>query len=297
MKKFIVLVLAVLSMSAVALSQTPDPIMRDWVRMKAYLDANYAHQSGIGALSALEYCQTLAQYAIYMDDWFEAGGYVPNAAITNVAGAPIYGGKFGEYSGRYTWETTIVDGGGDNAEIIGIMSDERNGILRLVPNNAAADGINCQMQGESFRIRTNYSCGFGTRFLIDSTNLITRVGLHKTATGTAVATPGTDYIGFYATNSGANANNVYFQSAKNSAATNILVSANLPVNYFVVCAFSMTGNVLVVRCDGVTKATIPMATSVNIPDDEVLTPTMAIVDSTTGQGTLKMDYIMTVQDR
>jgi hypothetical protein len=41
MKKFIVLVLAVLSMSAVALSQTPDPIMRDWVRMKAYLDATY----------------------------------------------------------------------------------------------------------------------------------------------------------------------------------------------------------------------------------------------------------------
>ena len=41
MKKFIVLVLAVLSMSSIALSQTPDPIMRDWVRMKAYLDATY----------------------------------------------------------------------------------------------------------------------------------------------------------------------------------------------------------------------------------------------------------------
>ena len=43
MKKFIVLVLAALSMSTVAMSQTPDPIMRDWVRMKAYLDATYGN--------------------------------------------------------------------------------------------------------------------------------------------------------------------------------------------------------------------------------------------------------------
>ena len=43
MKKFIVLVLAVLSMSAVAMSQTPEPILRDWVKMKAYLDATYGN--------------------------------------------------------------------------------------------------------------------------------------------------------------------------------------------------------------------------------------------------------------
>ena len=35
--------LLVLVFASISFGQTPDPILRDWVRMKAYLDANYAN--------------------------------------------------------------------------------------------------------------------------------------------------------------------------------------------------------------------------------------------------------------
>lgn len=234
------------------------------------------------------------KYSFFLEDWYEAGGYVANGATTNVTGGAVYGAKFSETAGRGTWTVTVVDGDTDNAETISIMNDERNGVLKLLPNNKANDSIQAQMQGESVKLRSGYTSAFNTRFLVSETNAIVRVGLHLTGTTAAIGTPGTDYIGFYVTNS-ASGSVCYFQSAKDSSATNLLVSSvvNTAYDRF---SFGIVGTDCVVMANGGLIATIPIASGV-IPDDEALSPVMAVQDTTTGQAYLKMDYIGVMQTR
>lgn len=234
------------------------------------------------------------KYSFFLEDWYEAGGYVANGATTNVSGGAVYGAKFSETAGRGTWLVTVVDGDGDNAETISIMNDERNGVLKMLPNNKAGDGIQAQMQGESVKLRSGYTSAFNTRFLVSETNAIVRVGLHLTGTTAAVGTPGTDYAGFYVTNSTAGSV-AYFQSAKDSSSTNVTLGSvvNTAYNRY---SFGISGTDCIVMLDGVVKATIPISSGV-IPDDEALSPVMAVVDSTTGQAYIKMDYIGAMQTR
>jgi hypothetical protein len=281
--------------ASVSFAQVVDPILRDWVRMKAYLNANYAGLGASGELSAVQYGLMVSKYAWYMEDWFEAGGYVANATTTNFS-------KFNETAGYGTWLVTVVDGGSDNAETISIMTDERNGILAMVPNNAANDSMNAQMQGESFRIRPGYTCGFCARFLPTGSNTTARVGLHLTGTTEAINSPGTDYIGFRLTNSVTSAitNNVYFEMAKNSTNTSVLCGS-IPINSFAVIGFSvLNGTNLFATFNGsiVAGYTIGLvAPTVPTPDDEALSPVMASRSLDVNQGYLKIDYISTVQER
>jgi len=252
---------------------------------------------GDGGISILSYGRMLLKYAIYAEDWFEGGGYVPNASLVGTNGLAVYGAKFSETADRGTWLATVVDGGGDNAEVIGIMTDERNGILRLVPNNAAADGINAQMQGESFVMRSGYFSAFNTRFLLSSTNVEARIGLHLAGTTASITTPGTDYIGFYATNSGVNTVSIYFQAARGTTNVSVLCG-NVLTSGFSTMGFGVAHAAaeVVVTFNGATITNFPISATGYITG-EALSPVMAIRDNTTGQGFIKMDYIGTIQQR
>ena len=242
------------------------------------------------------------KYSRYEEDWFEAGGYVANASTVGTNGLPVYGAKFSETANYGTWLVTVVDGGGDNAETIRIMTDERNGMLAMVPNNAANDSINAEMQGESFRIRSGYMSAFNTRFLSTDTNVTARVGLHKTGTTEGINTPGTDYIGFRMTNSGTASltNAVYFEMGKNSTNTSVYCGS-IAAGSFAAMGFGTLAPLhtrLVVTFNGAVIATYTIGNVlVPVPDDEALSPLIANRSISTGQGYLKLDYVGTIQER
>ena len=237
------------------------------------------------------------KYARYEEDWFESGGY---KAATGFAGTNF--AKFSEQANQGTWLVTVVDGGGDNAETIRIMTGERNGMLAMVPNNAANDSINAEMQGESFRIRSGYMSAFNTRFLSTDTNVTARVGLHMTGTTEGINTPGTDYIGFRMTNSGTASltNAVYFEMGKNSTNTSVYCGS-IADGSFAAMGFGTLAPLhtrLVVTFNGAVIATYTIGNVlVPVPDDEALSPLIANRSISTGQGYLKLDYVGTIQER
>lgn len=243
---------------------------------------------GDGCISILSYGLMRIKYSMWSEDWFEAG-YLAGGAGTNAY-------KFSETENAGAWYLTVVDGGGDNAEVIKVMDNERNGVLIMTPNNAAADSLNAQLNGEQFTCRTNHLSAFNCRFTVDSSNAVAWVGLNLANTTAAIATPGTDYMGFYITNNGALASAIYFKAAKDSSEVSVLLGTMTSTSYYRL-SLGNTDATLSVQLNGTTVTNFPITVAGVIPDDEALAPVMAIKDTTTGQASLKIDYIGMIQDR
>jgi len=242
-----------------------------------------------GGLGIAAYGIMRLKYSMYAEDWFEAG-YLSGGTGTNAY-------KFSETENAGAWYLTVVDGGGDNAEVIKIMDSERNGMLIMTPNNAAADSLSAQLNGEQFTCRTNKLTAFNTRFTVDNSNGVAWVGMNLSNTTAPVATPGTDYMGFLVTNDAAHACNVYFKSAKDTTSTTNILLGTMAAGSYYRLGFENVAASLVVTYNGTVKATIPITPTGCIPDDEALAPVMYIKDTTTGQASLKVDYIGMIQDR
>lgn len=133
---------------------------------------------------------TLAHGVQYYNDFVTAG------FLTNTAGRA---GEFDETADSGNWLVTVTDSGGDNNETILVADGWENGWLACKPNNAAADGMGFQLNGEAFRVRPNKIMLARCR-LAPSVPATTRwfFGFANTnaANPCAASSSWTDYIGF-----------------------------------------------------------------------------------------------------
>jgi hypothetical protein len=133
---------------------------------------------------------SFGQYPVEAFDDFLVGGYNPNVTT---------GGKFSETADLAAWDVNVVDGGTDEGEAI-VVGDAHGGVLEITTNDADADAVGIQLNGNSFYPAANRIVAFAARIALTATTTPTTTidwwaGLAAHATAN-VATLVTNGFGF-----------------------------------------------------------------------------------------------------
>lgn len=240
-----------------------------------------------------------APLAVRPGSWYElfndfvSAGYTADAATTNSLGAAIPGSIFSETADRGSWLVTVTDDDGDGDESVTIADDGAGGWLVVNTTDKANDALNIQMNGEAVAVTATKDLWFEAKFEVEDVSEDTVfVGLTVADTD-ILGSLGNDFMGFYLDQSGV----VSFQTAKNGTITTNAAIATLVDATATVGASAQTfsfyvdgsaGNVYVYLDGAVVAANVGIAT---IPNDEALSPAMAILTTDTGADYLRLDYI------
>lgn len=239
-----------------------------------------------------------ANRGVEFHDHFVTAGYTRDLALANESDP---GSKFSEVADAGDWLVTVVDGGGDNGETITVADDQHGGILKILTNDASADGMNCQLNGESFKAAAGRKINFESRFAVGDADKVA-VFLGLAITDTTVLAGCTDYVGFVLVDGTASTLLKYANGkdatggavgAESGGATYASTGTTLADDTFVTIGFQING-VTDIRyfVNGVRVAVITS----NIPDNEVLTPTMAIITKNAAAEYMYVDYFSVVAD-
>ncbi len=185
-------------------------------------------------------------------------------------------------SGDYTI-TEVGDGSGTQA-----LTDGVGGHLLITNSAADNDETEMQKKGESFKLVAGKPCYFGCCFKVnDATQSDLYIGLGITdATSITAASDG---VTFRKDDGDANIDTC---TEKNSTETKADSGVDLANDTFITMEFFFDGNGTVYfYIDGVLKATV----TTNIPDDEELTPTFAIMNGEAVAKTTTIDWIRAIQ--
>jgi len=244
-----------------------------------------------------------------------AGGIAPAILypdIQNTISAPMMTGKFFDdflvgnlESGNWFSETdnktkylkTSVDGSAGGVDVCAILDDARGGILQLTCNAANADAEGLQLVGESFKLAVGKRLYFEAKFaLLDVDKCDFFIGL--CISDTTVLAGATDRVGFQNLHTAALRALTEQDTTEYIANTGItlLDCANLASFYTKanVVSFYWDGvDTITYAVDGVaSNAFTDNATTILVPDDETLTPTMEIMTHTGAAAvqTVWLDY-------
>ena len=222
---------------------------------------------------------------VLFDDFIDGRSHTPNNA--SIASGQ---GKFSELANLGDWLVTLVDGGGDNGEVIVVADDGVGGLLTLTTNDADNDSIEMQMNGEAWQLASGKDVVFEVRMKgTDVSEFDWFVGLAITDTTTMTAS--SDRIGFECPDSTGDIDAI---SEKDSTQTTTDSGKDLTDNTFVVLRFETSGTGTVRYY--VNGALVAKHTT-NIPEDEALTPTICIRNDGAAANTMTLDYILVARDR
>lgn len=177
--------------------------------------------------------------------------------------------QFSETADAGDWLVTVVDAGSDNGETI-VASDTENAIV-FTTNDADNDGLNIQHNGEPFSFASGTSCYFGIDVKAnDASTLDWFFGLAISDTTVLAAT--TDRAGF-SVPAGDSSQAIKYLCEKNSTETNGETGTTMADDtwYRLEMYHDGSGNVRF-AVDGEIVATV----TTNVPDDERMSPTLAI---------------------
>jgi len=213
-------------------------------------------------------------------------------------GSLAAGCKFWTTADAGDWLSTSIDGDSDAGEVINVADDAVGGILTITTNDAAADAEQLQLNGESFKCVTGKQLYFETRFAmgdVDTTDLF--IGL--AITDNTVLAGCTDRIGFQVLHDGNIKALVEKDNTETLTDTTVDIADGTLATFgttSVKCAFLYDGDTDEVRVfiNDVYKITLAAA---NIPDDEALTPTIAVLVPGAAAETVWVDYIKIEMER
>ena len=169
---------------------------------------------------------------VLFDDFLDGRSHIVNNA-TIASGQ----GKFSELANLGDWLVTLVDGGGDNGEVIRVADDGVGGLLTLTTNDADDDSIEMQMNGEAWQLASGKDVVFEVRMKgADVSEFDWFVGL--AITDTTVMGGVTDRIGFECPDSTGDIDAI---SEKDSTQTTTDSTKNLADDTFVVLRFETSG--------------------------------------------------------
>jgi len=230
--------------------------------------------------------EPLAMPIVLFDDFLDGRSHTPNNA--SIASGQ---GKFSELANLGDWLVTLVDGGGDNGEVIRVADDGVGGHLTLTTNDADDDSIEIQMNGEAWQAASGKTLIFEARIKgADVSEFDWFVGL--SITDTTVMTAASDRIGFECPDSTGDIDAI---SEKDSTQTTTDSAKDLADDTFVVLRFEVHGTSKVkYYVDGALVAT---HSSTTLPEDEALTPTICVRNDGAAANTMTVDYVLVVRER
>ena len=206
------------------------------------------------------------------------------------------GHKFSASADKADWLFTSVDGDSDAAEVINVDDDAPGGWLEITTNDKASDSEEGQLNGTSFKLAVGKELWFEAAFAIkDVSECDFFIGL--AAADTTVMAGVADRVGFELNNDGNLDALVEQNTTQSSTDTTVDVEdcaavANLAAKKVTV-KFHWDG-VDTVRfyVDGVLKTTkTDNGSTILIPDDVVLTPTICVKAASGAAQTAWTDYI------
>ena len=275
------------------------PIVDQYSTLKALLCA--AH--GIPMVGDPNY----APPYVFKED-FDSSYYSADLALANESDPT---GKFSVVAGRAEWFVTLVDGGSDAGEVVGVTADAAagapGGIGIFTTNDAAADLICAIKTGASVKLAAGKPVYFETSFAIeDITKAQVFIGLADASCADAYAAGigDPDHVGFMLDNDG----NIDFSCDEGAAATTqkadtLANFVNGTLATFATkshrCGFYWDGaGVVTVYVDGVlTNTWTDDAVAYIIPDGQCLSPVIHIEAQGAAAETIWVDYIMVAQKR
>lgn len=218
-----------------------------------------------------------------------------------VTGCTEDGHKFSESADKADWLLTIVDGDADGGEVCNVSDDAAGGWLTLTTNDKANDSNELQLNGESFKLATGKELRFKTRFMIGDVSA-TDVFIGLAITDTTVLAGATDRVGFQNDHDG-NIDALVEQDSTESKTdtTTDMTDGSLATasTKSIVAEFYWDGaGVVYFYIDGVLAVTkTDNGTTIVIPDDEAMTPTICAKAIGAAAETIFIDYIEIVAER
>jgi hypothetical protein len=182
------------------------------------------------------------------------------------------------------YTTTLV-----NASTFTLTAGALGGNAVLTAAGAENDGVNMQLDGEAFYFAGDYPAYFGCRFAINDVDQVdAAIGLCITDTTAATAV----------------SDGIFFRTVDESAALNFIVentnvedstnAATLTDAGWVVAEFVYDGTKVEAYIDGSSIGSVAIS-SASFPDDEYLTPTLAMLSGEATANTLTVDWMRAIQ--
>ncbi len=183
------------------------------------------------------------------------------------------------------WTVTETDASATQA-----LADGDGGLLLITNTAADNDLVSLQKKGESFRFASGKKLYFEARFKVsDATQSDVVIGLQITDATPLDVTDGVFFIKADGSTS------VSLLVEKNNTATTTSSVATLANDTFISIGFEYDGgSVIQYFVDGVVIGT---SVTTNLPDDEDLTPTVAIQNGEAVAKTMTVDYIFVAKER
>jgi hypothetical protein len=266
----------------------------------------YSGTDGTDRLEGARLLGHIANTIVYVDDFLECGGYATDAATTNAAADKVYGAKFSETANYGTWLVTNVDGDSDEAEAITIEDDAPGGWLKIVPNNKAADSIECQMNGEMFKLATGKQLWFETKLAVtDADQQKWFIGLATADTDILGGYPN-DHFGFKCDGDASIDITCEQDNTNITYDTSLDVVDNVSLTNAVILAahWDGAGTIYTYVVDAVGGTTLSAntnvvdnGTTVCIPNDEAMALAICNECEDTGADGLLVDYVKIIQER
>jgi hypothetical protein len=184
------------------------------------------------------------------------------------------------------WTTTLVEAGGGESTVT--IPDASAGVLLLTTDANENDGINLQKIGENFGFSSSQAATyFGIRLKIsDKTQSDFLVGL--CITDTTLLGGLTDGVYFRKVDGSAN---IAAVTEKNSTETETAVAGVAVDDTYVTLEFFFNGTTVEFFVDGVSAG----SHTANIPDDELLTPSIHFLTGEAVAKTMSVDWIRAIQ--
>ncbi len=252
-------------------------------------------------LGLVVYGGMIKKYSMWQDDCFD-GGYVANAAVTNVGGLNIAGGYFSEVADLGTYLVTVVDGGTNNSEAI-VVDDAIDGVRKVTTSAVANDTVQYQLGGEAFKLNstTTNRLWYETRFGIgDVSSNNCAVGLCLASATDVIGTPGADNIYF---NWIGASNTLHFVVTQDSTATTVDTGVAL-LDYtdqgeLVRAGFTYEadGTISVYVAGTLITNLTDDGSTIVFPDDEELTAFVAIEAVSAVAASVYVDYHGVINER
>jgi hypothetical protein len=189
------------------------------------------------------------------------------------------------------WLATLIEAGADESTVTMVAGSPGGEVIFKTDENDN-DGINAQVLGEAFYLGSRYPTYFGTRFKVaDADQTDVMIGLCIT-NATALANL-RDGLYFRLVDE---STTLQFVAEKDLLET-VLGIATLTDGGYVTAEYLYLNNLITVYVNGVQVAQITDADP-NFPDNEYLTPTIAILAGAAAAGTgktLTVDWIRCIQ--
>lgn len=183
------------------------------------------------------------------------------------------------------WTVTLVEAGAGESTIT-LDTATQGGALILTTDDAENDGVKMQLKGEAFQLVTGTKIYFGIKLKVsDATQSDFFAGL--SITDTTILDGASDYVGFRKVDGSTTVNGVLNKNTTETTGTALTCDTS-----YHIYEFYFDGTAVHFLVDG---TEITALAQTNLPDDEMLTPSIEFLAGAAAVKTMTIDWVRCIQ--